>query len=101
MRKVYLEKYVPYGWIPPRPSILNDPEIQKRVPWMKPALTKLMDRKDIFYFELSALPEYFNAIDSMATALSKAMSGGTTVEKGFNDAQKEAEAVFKKAGYIK
>jgi ABC-type glycerol-3-phosphate transport system substrate-binding protein len=101
MRTVYTEKYVPYGWIPPRPSILNDPELQKRVPWMKPALTKLMDRKDIFYFELSPLPEYFNAIDSMATALSKAMSGGTTVEQGFNDAQREAEAVFKKAGYIK
>jgi multiple sugar transport system substrate-binding protein len=101
MRKVYLEKYVPYGWIPPRPSILNDPEIQKRVPWLKPALTKLMDRKDIFYFELAPLPEYFTAIDSMATALSKAMAGGTTVDKGFNEAQKEAEAVFKKSGYIK
>ena len=101
MRKVYLEKYVPYGWIPPRPSILNDPEVQRRVPWMKPMMTKLMDRKDIFYTEEAALPEYFNAIDSMATALHKAMSEGTTVEKGFNEAQKEAEVVFKKAGYIK
>ncbi len=101
MRKVYLEKYVPYGWIPPRPSILNDPEVQKKVPWMKPMMTKLMDRKDIFYTELAPLPEYFNAIDSMATALSKAMAGATTVEQGFNDAQKEAEAVFRKAGYIK
>ena len=64
-------------------------------------MTKLMDRKDIFYTEEAALPEYFSAIDSMATALHKAMSGGTTVEKGFNEAQKEAEAVFKKAGYIK
>lgn len=101
MRKVYLEKYVPYGWIPPRPSILNDPDVQRRVPWMKPMMTKLMDRKDIFYTEEAALPEYFSAIDAMATALHKAMSGGTTVEKGFNEAQKEAEAVFKKAGYIK
>jgi ABC-type glycerol-3-phosphate transport system substrate-binding protein len=101
MRKVYLEKYVPYGWIPPRPSILNDPEVQRRVPWMKPMMTKLMDRKDIFYTEEAALPEYFSAIDSMATALHKAMSDGTSVEKGFNEAQKEAEAVFKKAGYIK
>ncbi len=101
MRKVYLEKYVPYGWIPPRPSILNDPEIQKRVPWMKPALTKLMERKDIFYFELAPLPEYFNAIDSAGSALHKAMTGGTTVEKGFAEAQKEMEAIFKKAGYLK
>jgi len=101
MRKVYLEKYVPYGWIPPRPSIVNDPEVQKKVPWMKPAMVKLMERKDIYYTELAPLPEYFNAIDAMATALSKAMSGGTTVEQGFNEAQKEAEAVFKKAGYIK
>ncbi len=101
MRKVYLEKYVPYGWIPPRPSILNDPEIQKRVPWMKPALTKLMDRKDIYYFELAPLPEYFNAIDSAGSALHKAMTGGTTVEKGFAEAQKEMEAIFKKAGYLK
>jgi multiple sugar transport system substrate-binding protein len=101
MRKVYLEKYVPYGWIPPRPSILNDPEIQKRVPWMKPALTKLMERKDIYYTEQAALPEYFNAIDSVGSALQKAMSGRTTVEKGFNEAQKEIEALFKKAGYIK
>ena len=101
MRKVYLEKYVPYGWIPPRPSILNDPEIQRRVPWMKPALAKLMQRKDIFYFELSALPEYFSAIDSAGSALHKALTGTITVEKGFAEAQKEAEAVFKKAGYIK
>ena len=36
-----------------------------------------------------------------ATALHKAMSGGTTVDKGFNEAQLEAEALFKKAGYIK
>ncbi len=101
MRKVYLEKYLPYGWIPPRPSILNDPEVQKRVPWMKPMLAKLMNRKDVFYTEMAPLPEYFNAIDSMATALNKAMAGGVTVEQGFNEAQKEAEAVFKKAGYIK
>jgi ABC-type glycerol-3-phosphate transport system substrate-binding protein len=101
MRKVYLEKYVPYGWIPPRPSILNDPEVQRRVPWMKPALAKLMQRKDIFYFELSALPEYFSAIDSAGSALHKALAGTITVEKGFAEAQKEAEAVFKKAGYIK
>ena len=101
MRKVYLAKYVPYGWIPPRPSILKDPEIQKRVPWMKEALTKLMDRKDIYYFEQAPLPEYFRAMDAAATALHKAMSGGTTVDKGFNEAQLEAEALFKKAGYIK
>jgi multiple sugar transport system substrate-binding protein len=101
MRKVYLEKYVPYGWIPPRPSILRDPEIQKRVPWMKEALTKLMDRKDIYYFEQAPLPEYFRAMDAAATALHKAMSTGTTVNKGFDEAQKEAEALFKKAGYIK
>jgi ABC-type glycerol-3-phosphate transport system substrate-binding protein len=101
MRKVYYEKYVPYGWIPPRPSILKDPETQKRVPWMKPALEKLMDRKDIYYFELSALPEYFAAIDAAGSALHKAMSGATTVEEGFATAQKEAEALFKKAGYLK
>jgi multiple sugar transport system substrate-binding protein len=101
MRKVYFEKYVPYGWIPPRPSILKDPETQKRVPWMKPALEKLMDRKDIFYFELAALPEYFAAIDAAGSALHKAMSGATTVEEGFAAAQKEAEAIFKKAGYLK
>jgi multiple sugar transport system substrate-binding protein len=101
MRKVYYEKYVPYGWIPPRPSILRDPETHKRVPWMKPALEKLMDRKDIFYFELAALPEYFAAIDAAGSALHKAMSGATTVEEGFAAAQKEAEAIFKKAGYLK
>lgn len=101
MRKVYLEKYVPYGWIPPRPSILHDPEIQKRVPWMKEALAKLMDRKDIYYFEQAPLPEYFRAMDAAATALHQAMATGTTVDKGFNEAQKEAEALFKKAGYIK
>ncbi len=101
MRKVYLEKYVPYGWIPPRPSILRDPDIQKRVPWMKEALAKLMDRKDIYYFEQAPLPEYFRAMDAAATALHKAMSSGTTVNKGFDEAQKEAEALFKKAGYIK
>lgn len=101
MRKVYLDKYLPYGWIPPRQSILKDPEVEKLVPWMKPMLAKLMERKDIFYTELAPLPEYFTAIDSMATALHKAMSGATTVEAGFAEAQKEAEAVFKKAGYIK
>jgi multiple sugar transport system substrate-binding protein len=101
MRKVYLEKYAPYGWIPPRPSILNDPETQKRAPWMKAALATLLDRKDVHYFEMAPLPEYFKCIDAMATALQKAMIGETTVEKGFNEAQKEVEAVFKKAGYIK
>ena len=101
MRKVYLAKYVPYGWIPPRPSILHDPEVQRRVPWMKEALAKLMDRKDIYYFEQAPLPEYFRAMDAAATALHKAMSTRTTVNKGFDEAQKEAEALFKKAGYIK
>ncbi len=101
MRKVYLEKYAPFGWIPPRPSVLSDPETQKRAPWMKAALAKLMDRKDVHYFEMAPLPEYFSAIDSITTALHKAMTGDTTVEQGFNQAQKEVEAIFKKAGYIK
>jgi len=101
MKKVYLEKYTPYGWIPPRPSVLNDPEVQKKVPWMKPALDKLMKPKDVYYFELAALPEYFNAMDIIAAALGNAMVGKVEVEKAFNEAQKEAEDLFRKAGYIK
>ena len=63
------------------------------------ALAKLVERTDIFYTEEATLSEYFSAIDSVATALSKAMASGMTVDKGFNGAQKEAEAIFKRVEY--
>lgn len=101
MKKVYMEKYAPYGWIPPRPSVLNDPEVKARVPWMDAALKKLMEPEDIYYFELAALPEYFNAIDSAASAISNSLAGKEDISEGFEKAQKEVIKLFKKAGYIK
>lgn len=100
-KKVLLEKYAPFGWVPPRPSVLGDPEVQRAVPWLRAAVSKLLAPEDIYYFELPALPEYFHAMDIAGGALSKALAGEADVETAFNEAQLELENLFKKAGYIK
>lgn len=101
MKKVFLEKYAPYGWIPPRPSVLLDPDVQKAAPILGEAVKKLMDPEGIAYFDVPAQPEYFQAMDIAATAVSKALTGEVEVKTAFNNAQAELEDFFKRAGLIK
>ena len=72
MKKVFLEKYAPFGWVVPRPSVLRDPEVVAKAPFLEKAATELLDPKNNYYFFLPALPEYPQAMDIAGTALSKA-----------------------------
>lgn len=100
MKELFLEKYAPYGWIPPRPSILEDPEVIDAVPFMEETVERILDPDYVYYFELPALPEYFAAIDICGAALSSALAGEVDVETAFNQAQVELEDLFYQAGYI-
>ncbi|MBD3305160.1 extracellular solute-binding protein [candidate division KSB3 bacterium] len=100
MKQVFLEKYAPYGWIPPRPSVLLDPDVQQAAPILAEAVKKLMEPEGIAYFDVPAQPEYFQAMDIAATALSKALTGDVDVTSAFNDAQTELEEFFKRAGLL-
>lgn len=102
MKKVFIKKYAPYGWVIPRPSVLADPEVQKVAPIMGQVGSRLMDPKDMYYFYSPTLPEYVNAMDITASTLSKALTMEVEdVENLFNDAQKELESLFTRAGLIK
>ncbi|NLJ04841.1 MAG: extracellular solute-binding protein, partial [Exilispira sp.] len=100
IKKVFLEKYTPYGWIPPRPSVLEDPESIAAVPLMKNITKRLLDPENVYYFEMPTLPEYYASIDICGAALSSALAGETDVETAFNKAQEELEELFYQAGYI-
>jgi multiple sugar transport system substrate-binding protein len=101
MKKVFIEKGVDVGWIPPRPSTLKAPEVQQAAPIMKEVAEKLMEDKSIYYFYSPTLPEYVNAMDICATAVAKTLAGQDTVTAAFNDAQDQLVELFKKAGLIK
>jgi hypothetical protein len=68
---------------------------------MRQVAEDLMASTDIYYFNTSTLPEYVNAMDICATALSKCLAGKAQVRTAFNDAQKELENLFKRAGLTK
>lgn len=97
MKQVFLEEYAPYGWIPPRLSVLEDPEVQAAAPWAPDAL-EMISNPDIFYYDVPALPEYFQAMDIAATALSRALAGQESVEQAFGQAQEELLDYFEEAG---
>ncbi len=101
MKKVYIEKHAPYGWIPPRPSVLDDPEVNEVASFLKSVLQKLLDPEKVYFFFTPTLPEYKQAMDICGTALSNALAGKIDVRKAYNKAQNELEELFKKAGYIK
>jgi ABC-type glycerol-3-phosphate transport system substrate-binding protein len=100
MRKVATEKYLPYGWIVPRPSLLKDPSITSLAPHLE-AADQLLDSSKNYFFFLPTLPEYPQCMDIAGTALSKALAGEQDVVSAFNEAQKKMEDLFKKAGYMK
>jgi len=100
-KKVLREKYPYGGWVPPRISLMRDPELQKQYPWMKRALTDLLLRKDIYYFQLSQIPEYYACIDIVGTQISKALAGEQSAEAATTEAQRQLEVLFKQAGYLK
>ena len=97
MKQVFLEDYAPYGWIPPSLPVLEDPEVQAAAPWASDALDMISD-PSIFYYDVPALPEYFQAMDIAATALSRAIAGEESVRDAFNDAQEDLEEYFAEAG---
>jgi multiple sugar transport system substrate-binding protein len=101
VKKVFLEKYAPFGWVVPRPSVMRDPEVVARAPFLKQAAEDLLDPTRNYFFFLPSIPEYPQAMDIAGNALSKALAGEVAVRAAFNQAQKELEELFKKAGYIK
>ena len=100
-KKVMTEKFPGGGWVPPRLSLMKDPDMIKRYPWMAKALKELILRKDVYYFQLGQIPEYFASIDILGAQIHRALSGQTTPEEAMTQAQGELEALFKRAGYIK
>ena len=100
MKKVAMEKYLPYGWIIPRPSLIQDPEILGQAPHLKSVPVLLDSSKNYFFFS-PTLPEYPQAMDIAGNALSKALAGEIDVRTAYNQAQKDLEELFRKAGYIK
>jgi multiple sugar transport system substrate-binding protein len=100
-KKVLVERFPSGGWVPPRMSLLKDPEMQQRYPWMKRALNDLLLGKDLYYFQLGQIPEYFASIDIVGAQIHKALAGQVTAEAAMAAAQGELEALFKRAGYIK
>ena len=100
-KKVLTEKFPAGGWVPPRLSLMKDPEMIKRYPWMARALNELLLRKDVYYFQLGQIPEYFASIDILGAQIHRALAGQTTPEAAMTQAQAELEALFKRAGYIK
>jgi multiple sugar transport system substrate-binding protein len=101
MKAVAVEKYLPYGWICPRPSVLLDPSVTSMAPHLEIAGEELLDARQNYFFFLPTLPEYPQAMDIAGTALSKALAGEEDVVPAFNRAQEELEELFKKAGYMR
>ena len=101
MKQVATEKFLPYGWIVPRPSVLKDPAITAKAAHLKIAGDELLDSSKNYFFFLPSLPEYPQCMDIAGNALSNALAGNVDIETGFKDAQKKLEALFKKAGYMK
>jgi len=99
MKQVAMEKYLPYDWIIPRPSIISDPEVLKIAPHLKD-VPGLLNTEENWFFFSPTLPEYPQAMDIAGTALSKALVGDIEVRKSFNQAQEELEELFRKAGYL-
>jgi multiple sugar transport system substrate-binding protein len=99
MKKVTMEKYLPYDWIPPRPSVIEDPEVLAMAPHLAD-VPELLDTSKNYFFFSPTLPEYPQAMDIAGNALSKALAGDVSVRAAFNQAQKELEELFKRAGYI-
>ncbi len=100
-KKVMTEKFPEGGWVPPRLSLMKDPDMIKRYPWMTKALKELILRKDVYYFQLGQIPEYFASIDILGAQIHRALAGQTTPEAAMTQAQGELEALFKRAGHIK
>ena len=96
-KKIYVEKYAPYGWIPSRLTVLKDPEVTEVAPWTAKDFDMLLD-PNIYYFSFPALPEYFRAMDIAANALAEALAGETDVTTAFNNAQEELVKFFKDSG---
>ncbi len=101
MKQVATEKFLPYGWIVPRPSVLKDPAITAKAAHLKIAGDELLDSSKNYFFFLPSLPEYPQCMDIAGNALSNALAGNVDIETGFKDAQKKLEKLFKKAGYMK
>jgi multiple sugar transport system substrate-binding protein len=85
--------------IPARRSIIEDPELLEKNPWMHNL--KVILAPDVDLVPDPAIPEFAELLDIVATSMEEARAGHKTVEEAYNDGQKKLEKLFKKAGYIK
>jgi multiple sugar transport system substrate-binding protein len=98
MKQVAIEKYLPYGWIIPRPSLISDPEIIGKAPHLK-SVPVLLNADENYFFFSPTLPQYPQAMDIAGTAVSKVLAGEAQVGPALDKAQMELEALFEKSGY--
>jgi len=87
------------GYKPLRPAVVKDPEVIKKYPKVARYLTKIAN-KNPYTFGHPKIAIYPQAFEIASLSLSKALAGQESVEKSFNEAQKELEKLFKEAGYI-
>jgi len=84
---------------PVRISVMNDPEVMSKQPWMK-NFSKITAPN--LALEPDVMNPHFNEIlDITSTAISQAFAGEISVEEAYNIAQKQLIDLFKDAGYIK
>lgn len=88
MRKMTLEDF----YIPPRTSVVNDPEIIAKRPYMKRQQT--IFKPGIYHFSHPNHAEYNRMMDITVQAVSEALAGTKSVEKGFDEAQKKLQEFF-------
>lgn len=98
MKQVALEKYLPYGWIIPRPSIISDPEVIGKASHLN-SVPILLDAKENYFFFSPTLPQFPQAMDIAGTAVSKVLAGEADVDEALDDAQTDLEELFEKYGY--
>jgi len=87
-----LKQLVPNGSSPPRLSILNDPTLQAKYPWLE-AEGEASSRAVVPISNAS----YFDLVDALSTDLNAALTGSKTAQEAMSDAQSQWEQILSSA----
>ncbi len=82
--------------VPPRKSLLNDPELQKKYRYY-PAAVKSLELGKPY----PPLPEFMEVGDIITRRVNQAVTGETPVKEALDTAAKETESLLRKRGYYK
>ena len=91
--KDVLEKLIPNGSSPPRLSLLSDPTLQKKFPYLK-AEAAASQRATV----PTSSPFYFDYVDTFSKDLNAALTGQMTPQAALADAQKQWEQIQANGG---